>query len=149
MRHLDVSALFVDNVALRTEGVDRNKASCPKDAWVYRSPSARRAWIKIRPRARRTPGSTGRPPHGERGEKSYLDSLVITYGSHPLYKVRMRSLYGGVILLIVTQRSVQLFRASISSHKLQNPECESVRDFYLFTIHFSLFTDFALPARDF
>ena len=125
-------------------------SSFPGGAPCYgRSPSARRAWIEIRPRARRTPGSTGRPPHGERGEKSYLDSLVITYGSHPLYKVRMRSLYGGVILLIVTQRSVQLFRASISSHKLQNPECESVRDFYLFTIHFSLFTDFALPARDF
>ena len=40
------------------------------------------------------------------------------YGSHPLYKVRMRSLCRGLILLIVTQRSVQLFRVSISSRKL-------------------------------
>ena len=40
-------------------------------------------------------------------------------------------------------------QASISSRKRKNPECESVRDFSLFTIHFSLFTDFVLPARDF
>ena len=66
-----------------------------------------------------------------------------------LYKVHMWSLYGGGILLIVTQRSVQLFRVSISSRKPKTPECESVREFYLFTIHFSLFTDFAFPARDF
>ena len=75
--------------------------------------------------------------------------IEITYGSHPLYKVRMRSLCRGLILLIVTQRSVQLFRVSISSRKPKTPECESVREFYLFTIHFSLFTDFAFPARDF
>ena len=55
----------------------------------------------------------------------------MTYGSHPLYKVRMRSLCRGLILLIVTQRRVQLFRVSISSRKLKNPERESVRDFFV------------------
>lgn len=32
-------------------------------------------------------------------------------------------------------------KASISSHKLKNPECESVRDFFVFTIHLLLFIE--------
>ena len=87
-----------------------------KGAWE--SSSARRAWIEIAGSKLQGQPGPSHPPHGERGEKSYFDSLVITYGSHPLYKVHMWSLYGGVILLIVPQRSVQLFRASISSRKL-------------------------------
>mgnify|MGYP001025725210 CR=1 FL=1 len=85
-------------VALHTEGVDRNLFLILKVRPFVVSPSARRAWIEI--------SCTVSGSH-----------LASTYGSHPLYKVHMWSLYGGGILLIVTQRSVQLFRVSISSRK--------------------------------
>ncbi len=99
-------------VALHTEGVDRNLFLILNLILFLLSPSTRRAWIEI--------SCTVSGSH-----------LASTYGSHPLYKVHMWSLYGGGILLIVTQRRVQLFRVSISSRKLKNPERESVRDFFV------------------
>ena len=79
-----------ETVALRTEGVDRNKAETPAEPMLFQvalrtegvdrnedvlcrvkhgveSPSARRAWIEMHIGPRPCNGCKRRPPHGGRG----------------------------------------------------------------------------------
>ena len=55
------------NVALLTEGVDRNFVRLRRSRKQIQSPSSRRAWIEIITKRMGIRDGASRPPHGGRG----------------------------------------------------------------------------------